>query len=174
MANEELIKKIRSKAHSNENMSGCSQAVLSALQEELGIGDTNSLKAATAFAGGMARRGESCGALVGALMALGVEEGREKLEDLPKLQSTTADAYNLSLEFMSRIEKEYNLKKPMNSTLCCDLQQAIYGRSWRLSDPAQRSDFIASGGHGEDGCLKVCGIAAEVAAEMILSKRFNY
>ncbi len=171
MVNAEKVKSIRVKAHANENMSGCSQAVLAALQEGLNIGDVQSLKAATAFAGGMARRGESCGALVGALMALGLEEGREKLEDIPKLQSTIPDGYTLSEEFMRRLEKEYAMKKPLLSTLCRDLQQAIYGRSWNLADPAQRTDFINSGGHGDAGCLKVCGIAAEVAAEMILQKR---
>jgi C_GCAxxG_C_C family probable redox protein len=171
MVNAEKVKLIRAKAHANENMSGCSQAVLAALQEGLSIGDIQSLKAATAFAGGMARRGESCGALVGALMALGLEEGRDKLEDLPRLQSTIPDGYALSEEFMRRLENEYDMKKPLPSTLCRDLQQAIYGRSWNLADPSQRADFIDSGGHGDAGCLKVCGIAAEVAAEMILQKR---
>jgi C_GCAxxG_C_C family probable redox protein len=171
MVNAEKVKSIRAKAHANESMSGCSQAVLAALQEGLSIGDTQSLKAATAFAGGMARRGESCGALVGALMALGLEEGRDKLEDLSRLQSTIPDGYALSEEFMHRLEKEYDMKKPLPSTLCRDLQQAIYGRSWNLADPAQRTDFINSGGHGDAGCLKVCGIAAEVAAEFILKKR---
>jgi len=171
MVDSKKVKAIRSKAHTNENMSGCSQAVLAALQEGLDIGDVQSLKAATAFAGGMARRGESCGALVGALMALGLEKGREKLVDLPRLQSTIADGYTLGNEFMRRLEKEYAVKKPLPSTLCRDLQQAIYGRSWNLADAEQRTDFINSGGHGDDGCLKVCGIAAEVAAEMILKKR---
>jgi C_GCAxxG_C_C family probable redox protein len=171
MIDSRKVKAIRAKAHANENMSGCSQAVLAALQEGLNIGDINSLMAATAFAGGMSRRGESCGALVGALMALGIEEGREKLEDLPKLQSTIADGYTLSNEFMHRLEKEWELKKPLPSTLCREIQQALYGRSWNLTDPAQRTDFINSGGHGDNGCLKVCGIAAEVAAEMIMKKR---
>jgi C_GCAxxG_C_C family probable redox protein len=170
MVNEES-KEIRSKAHNYENFSGCSQAVLLALQEGLNIGNTETYKAATAFAGGVARRGETCGALVGALMALGIEEGRARKEDIAKLQSTVSDGYSLSIEFMHRIEKEYEMKTPLSSTLCRDLMKAIYGKSWNLADSTQRTDFIASGGHGEDGCLKVCGIAAEVAAEMILKKR---
>src|SRR4030042_5502233 len=125
MVNAEKVKSIRAEAHANENMSGCSQAVLAALQEGLSIGDTQSLKAATAFAGGMARRGESCGALVGALMALGLEEGRDRLEDLPKLQSTIPDGYALSEEFMWRLENEYDMKKPLTSTLCRGVQEAI-------------------------------------------------
>jgi len=165
------VKKIRAKAHSNEVMSGCSQAVIAALQEGLEIGDKASLMAATAFAGGIARRGETCGALVAALMALGVEEGRETLEDFPKLQSTVSDAHTLSTEFMKRLDKEFKTKTPLGSTLCRDMQKVIYGRSWNLADPVQRQNFIDSGGHGDEGCLKVCGIAAEVAAEMILAKR---
>ncbi len=171
MVDEVLVEEIRRRALFYDKYSGCSQSVLLALQEGLGVGDVQSLKAATAFAGGMARRGESCGALVGALMGLSLEEGREKLEDLPKLQGTITDGFALSNEFMRRLEKEYGMKKPLTSTLCRDLQQAIYGRSWNLADPAQRTDFINSGGHGDNGCLKVCGVAAEVAAEMILSKR---
>jgi C_GCAxxG_C_C family probable redox protein len=169
MFDEKRVKEIRAKAHLNENMSGCSQAVLAALQEGLNIVDLQSLKAATAFAGGVARRGETCGALIGALMALGIAEGRERLEDLPKLQSTIADGFNLSTEFMRRLEKEYQIKNQLKSTLCKELQDAIYGRHWDLSDPNQRTDFINSGGHGDQGCLNVCGIAAEVAAEKILS-----
>lgn len=171
MVDSKRVKAIRAKAHANENMSGCSQAVVSALQEGLGVGDLQSLKAATAFAGGMARRGESCGALVGALMVLGLEEGREKLEETPVLNATVVDGIALSNEFMRRIEKEWGLKEPLKSTLCWDMQDAIYGKHWNLTDPAQRTDFINSGGHGDNGCLKVCGIAAEVAAEMILKKR---
>lgn len=171
MVDSKRVKAIRAKAHANENNSGCSQAVVSALQEGLGIGDLQSLKAATAFAGGMARRGESCGALVGALMALGLEEGREKLEDTPVLNATVVDGIALSNEFMRRLEKEFNLKKPLKSTLCWELQEAIFGKHWNLTDPVQRADFISSGGHGDNGCLKVCGIAAEVATEMILKKR---
>ncbi len=170
MTNEK-IKEIRVKAHNYENFSGCSQAVLLALQEELNIGNTETYKAATAFAGGVTRRGETCGALIGALMALGIHEGREKKEDIAKLQSTVSDGYTLSLEFMQRLEKEYEMKTPLTSTLCRDLMKAIYGRTWNLADSTQRTDFIASGGHSDHGCLKVCGIAAEVTAEMIMKKR---
>ena len=92
------------------------------------------------------------------------------MEDLPKLQGTIADGYALSNEFMRRIEKDFALKKPLPSTLCRDMQQALYGRSWNLADAAQRTDFINSGGHGDNGCLKVCGVAAEVAAERLLPK----
>ncbi|MBM3292411.1 C_GCAxxG_C_C family protein [Candidatus Bathyarchaeota archaeon] len=173
MTNEELIKEIRAKAHNYENFSGCSQAVLLALQEGLNLGDLQSYKAATAFAGGVARRGETCGALIGALMALGIYEGREKKEDSQKLNSTVADAYQICEDFQTQLAQEFKLTQPLQSTLCKDLQKALYGQSWILSDPAQRSAFIAAGGHGDEGCLKVCGIAAEITAKKILTKNKN-
>ena len=77
----ELVSKIKQKACSNDSYGGCSQAVLAALQDGLNIGNTETLKAATALPGGRGWRGETCGALLGALMALGIVIGREKLED---------------------------------------------------------------------------------------------
>ena len=79
MVDEELVAEIRRKAHAYDSHSGCSQAVLLALQEGLGIGDAESFRSATALSGGVARRGETCGALLGSLMALGLMAGREQI-----------------------------------------------------------------------------------------------
>ena len=83
MVDVNLVREIRRKAHGYDEYSGCSQAVLLALQEGLGVGDLESFKAATVLSGGVARRGETCGALLGALMALGLVRGRESIEDTP-------------------------------------------------------------------------------------------
>jgi len=127
MVDENLVTQIRANAHSYENFSGCTQAVLLALQEGLKIGDLQSYKAATAFAGGVARRGETCGALIGAIMALGLEEGREKKEDINRLNDTVTDAYKLADDFQHRLETEFTLKRQLPSTICRDIQLAIYG-----------------------------------------------
>ena len=171
MVDEKRVAEIRAKAHGYENFSGCSQAVVLALQEGLSIGNADSYRAATAFAGGVARRGETCGALIGALMAVGLEEGRSRKEDLDKLNGTVGDAHAVADEFQRRIAEEFNLKKPLSSTLCRDIHAALFGRTWNLYDPAGRTAFIAAGGHGDDGCLKVCGIAAECAARAVLARR---
>jgi hypothetical protein len=124
-----------------------------------------------ALSGGAARRGETCGALLGALMALGLYEGRKRFEELPKLNSSCDNGLTLSNEFMRRIETEYGLKKPLGSTLYRDPTQTIYGRSWNLTDPIERADFSSNGGsHSDRSCPKVCEIAAEAAAEIILKK----
>lgn len=51
----------------------CAQAVLLTFAEELGLTPEMAAKIALPFGGGMAR-GETCGALTGALMALGLTE----------------------------------------------------------------------------------------------------
>jgi C_GCAxxG_C_C family probable redox protein len=168
MAYEKLIAEIRRRAHSNDRHSGCSQAVLLALQEGLGVGDQESFKAATVLSGGVARRGETCGALLGALMALGLVRGRERMEDTPAYVAAMADADRLCDEFQRRLGEEFGFEEPLSSMLCREIQTRIYGRSFDIRDAEQRNAFYAAGGHSDEGCYKVCGIAAEVAAERLL------
>ena len=53
----------------------CSQAVFSTFAPRLGVEDDVAMKLASAFGGGIGRRGEVCGAVTGALMALGLARG---------------------------------------------------------------------------------------------------
>ena len=53
----------------------CSQAVLSAFAEKLGMDHATAVKIASGFGGGMGRMGETCGAVSGAYMALGLKYG---------------------------------------------------------------------------------------------------
>jgi C_GCAxxG_C_C family probable redox protein len=168
MADKNLIKEIRRRAQFYDQFSGCSQSVLLALQEGLGVGDRESFRAATVLSGGVARRGETCGALLGALMAVGLVEGRERMYDTSVYAKACADADKLATEFQRRIEVDFSVKKPLKTTLCCDIQKGIYGKSFDLRDTEQREAFYACGGHSDEGCYKVCGIAAEVAAERLL------
>jgi C_GCAxxG_C_C family probable redox protein len=51
----------------------CAQAVFAACAPEFGLAEDAALKTAAAFGGGIARSGNICGALSGALMALGMK-----------------------------------------------------------------------------------------------------
>ncbi len=51
----------------------CSQSVFSSFAEDFGMDRETALKVAGCFGGGMGRMGEVCGALTGALMALGLK-----------------------------------------------------------------------------------------------------
>ena len=59
----------------------CSQAVLGAFAEELGISDELALSVSGSFGGGM-RNGEVCGACTGALMAIGLKYRFFKADDI--------------------------------------------------------------------------------------------
>jgi len=168
MANAALVEEIRQKTRRNILFSGCSQSVLLALQDGLGIGDKASFKAASTLSAGVARQGETCGALLGALMALGLVSGRENIEDTEQYNRAMNIAIEISDEFQRRLQTEFGFKEPLESTLCRELQMKIYGRVFNFRDPAEREAFKLAGGHSDKGCFKVCDIAASVAAEKLL------
>lgn len=58
----------------------CSQAVFAAFATELGITEEQALKISGCFGSGM-RKGEVCGAVTGALMALGLKYGQCRIDD---------------------------------------------------------------------------------------------
>jgi len=160
-------KQVGRRALEYDKLSGCSQSVLLALQEAFGIGDHMSFKAATTLSGGVARRGETCGALLGGLLALGLVRGREDIRDTQAYRDAMVPANEVVDEFKARLRREFGFKKPLESTICRDIQRSIYGRGYDLSKPEDYKAFLDAGGHGDLGCPKVCAVAAEVAAEKI-------
>jgi C_GCAxxG_C_C family probable redox protein len=138
------------------------------LQEEFGIGDLQSFKAATVLAGGVARRGETCGALLGALMGLGLAMGRERIEDTDQYSKTMAPAQEISRRFQEELQAQFGFSSPLTTTLCSDIQARVYGRAYTMTDTADRQAFLDAGGHSAQGCPKVSGIAAQVAAEQLM------
>ncbi len=67
-----------------EQKVSCSQAIFAAYGEHLGLGRVDfdtCLKIASAFSGGIAQTGNVCGALTGALMALGLKYGSTEYEN---------------------------------------------------------------------------------------------
>jgi C_GCAxxG_C_C family probable redox protein len=80
----------------------CAQSVLLTMQEYYGIPRNKLIpKIATAFGGGIGRRGSLCGALTGAIMAIGLKYGTEKTVLIEKEK-----AYQIALEFYDRFAKE--------------------------------------------------------------------
>lgn len=75
----------------------CSQAVLGVFAQDLGLSIDAANKIACAFGGGM-RIGGTCGAVTGALMAIGLEYGKTKADDNEARNKT----YMLAKEFQMR------------------------------------------------------------------------
>lgn len=59
----------------------CSQAVLLAFAEELGIDETTATSIATPFGGGMGRMREVCGAVSGMILAANILRGNSDIKD---------------------------------------------------------------------------------------------
>jgi len=80
----------------------CSQAVFSVYALEFGIDKETALKIAGAFGGGMARMGETCGAVTGAFMAIGLKYGKAKAEDEAAKEKT----YQVVKEFVEKFKSQ--------------------------------------------------------------------
>ncbi|MFQ6121890.1 MAG: C-GCAxxG-C-C family protein [Dehalococcoidales bacterium] len=170
-ANEDRMKRVREEAIDREAVySGCAQAVLGTLQDEFGIGNKESFKAITALSGGIARRGETCGAIVGALSALGLVIGRERKEDIEVYKAIMEPSQEICNRFREELKKQFGFDGELESTLCKDIQQKIYGKFFKMWTPEGIQEFYDAGGHSKTiGCPIVCGIAAQLAAEKILN-----
>lgn len=140
-----------------EKSHNCAQSTYFVLSEQFGLGGDDILKALTPLPG-MAERGETCGALTGALMAMGMIYGRENLEDWEKYRSSLVPTN----KFCSQFQEE------LGSTLCCQIQERAFGKSFNLMDPEQLREFQHAGATSR--CSKVVQKACRIAADIILDE----
>ena len=91
--------------------------MLAALQCHLHLEDDEAyrgaLKASTALAAGIARKGETCGALIGAIMAVGLLIGTEHLDDF--------DSYIKTMEAVGKIFDKF--KSHFGAVKCFEIQE---------------------------------------------------
>ena len=93
----------------------CSQAVLVAFAEELGLSREQALKLGGCFGGGMCK-GEVCGACTGALMALGLRFGQSDILDMESRKKTN----EVTVKFLDMFQQE-NGSYMCKELLGCDL-----------------------------------------------------
>lgn len=140
---------------------GCSQCVVAAIQETLGIRDDQVFKAASGLAGGGALTGTgACGGYVGGVMVIGQLQGRER-SDFGDPAGIRFKTFDLAKQLADRFVEEFG------GTICRDVQCGVFGRSFDLRDPADFERFEAAGAH-RDKCPDVVGKAARMAVEIIL------
>ncbi|MFW6056557.1 MAG: C-GCAxxG-C-C family protein [Chloroflexota bacterium] len=162
---QERIERVSKKAGDYEEMSvNCAQGTLAALQEEFGLeGGRELLKSAT-FMPGMMSRKETCGAILGGLMALGLAYGRDKLYD-PAWSTPEANE-----EMFKYREKVYRycetFKNEFGSTMCGVIRPLLMGRDYDTMDPDERRQFLEDG--GKQKCRIPPETAARIAAEILL------
>ena len=85
----------------------CAQSVLAAHSEALGLSEDAALKMAAPLGGGIARMAETCGAVTGAMMVLGLRHCTTEAGDEAK-----ARAYSLGRQFLERFNA-------IHGTMCC-------------------------------------------------------
>ena len=135
----------------------CAQSSFMALKEQFGLKGEQVIKALTPMPG-IAERGETCGAITGPLMVIGLIYGRDlhHLDDWDKYQESLIPTGHFCDEF----EKEFG------TTLCKEVQEVKFGRCFRLTDPGELQEFQNAG--ATDKCSEVVRKAVHMAAEIIL------
>ncbi|HBG74687.1 MAG: hypothetical protein A2X25_11690 [Chloroflexi bacterium GWB2_49_20] len=82
----------------------CSQSLLTAFAPQFGLAEEFAIKITSPFGGGIARQGETCGAVTGALMVLGLKFG-------PNMGESNDTIYQLSQDFLCRFQEQHTFIK---------------------------------------------------------------
>jgi C_GCAxxG_C_C family probable redox protein len=106
----------------------CAQSVLSVFAKDAGLDEAQAMKIAACFGGGVVRRGEICGAVSGALMALGLLQARPT--NVPEDKEANR---LLGEEFLQAFEARHH------TLLCRDLL------GYDISKPAIRQQALEAG-----------------------------
>jgi C_GCAxxG_C_C family probable redox protein len=157
---EELLNRIEETARNYESdYHGCSRSALKALQDYLDLGDDSVFLASTPLAGGIAMMGDTCGALLGGLLAVGLATASPDIKDEAALYNSMGAGYKFFRRFI----------KKMGSSRCRDIQTARLGYYVDLTDPEKYERAKKDGLYNVAG--NVVGEAARLAAEFILEMR---
>ena len=108
----------------------CAQSVFVAFAPQLGMDESQALKLASPFGGGVARRGQICGAVTGALMALGLAQGAET-------PAGKEGAYRLGEKFLQRFESRHA------TILCRELLDCDISTPEGLQQAREKGAFTA-------------------------------
>jgi C_GCAxxG_C_C family probable redox protein len=128
----------------------CSQALLLAYLSDPGIDRSAAFRIAAPFAAGMGRYGGTCGAVVGALMVLGLSGGPESTEE----EGTKERLYGRVREFIARFQGRHG------TILCRELLGCD------ISTPEGLEKARAEGAFG-DRCPGFVRDAAEIAGNIL-------
>ena len=153
---KELDQKVNNYMHISYN---CAQSSFLALKEQFGLKGDDVLKALTPLAG-IAERGETCGAVIGPLMAFGLIYGR----GINELNNW--DLYRDSLIPSGKFCELFN--KEHGSTMCHDIQKEKFGRCFNLTKPEELKEFQEADATNQ--CSAVVRSAVRIAAEIILER----
>jgi len=134
----------------------CSQTSFHALNEVFDLKAENIIKGLVSLPG-IALRGETCGAVTGSLLAIGLVYEKNKIDEERKRLSRVP-----SFKFCSEFENEYG------TTRCRDVIEHITGKKYKVTKHEDYESIY------EQGIFNLCPIvikkAVRIAASIILDK----
>jgi C_GCAxxG_C_C family probable redox protein len=163
---EALLQRVAETARESEiKYWGCSQAVLYAIQTHLGLESSDTFRAASALAGGIAGNREACGALIGGVLAIGLAYGRQGYEDgkialeQPEMVECTARAK----EYCDRFREQFG------GLRCSEVREHM-----GFNSETRTTNLTLETLKEHDHCGQVTGPAARFAAEVIFQPSEQY
>lgn len=103
----------------------CSQAILSTYCEDLGLDKETALKIACGLGAGMGRLGDTCGAVSGSYLLIGLKYGQYRSDDKEAKEKTYAMVRDFAELFKER-NKTTNCRELLGVDLICgDKQTAL-------------------------------------------------
>ncbi len=155
---EEIIKELEIKAAKFMSMYGsCAKSTLASLNEQFALKAEAIVPAIMPFTGGIAGKGETCGAVSGAIFAIGLFFECMKQSE----RKSAGSSMQFGGLFYDKFVKEFG------STRCREVMKHQYGRYIDFNNQEDMKYFAAESKKGE-GCLAVVKRGAVLAANIIL------
>lgn len=128
----------------------CSQSILAAFSEDLGLAKETAFRVACGLGAGCARTGQLCGAVTGAYLAIGLKHGKVLPEDDIAREKT----YSLISEFNLKFLGEYH------SLNCTELTGYNLGKEGEYQKAADEKVF-------ENICRGILEKSASILEEIL-------
>ena len=136
----------------------CAMSSFAALNEQFRLNEDRMVAAMRPFTGGVAGKGETCGAVSGSMLALGILF--ESMDQGKKKQA--GSSMKLGGLFYDRFEKEFG------STRCREVVKHQYGRYFDFNSPDGLKEFMAASREKGDRCLDVVKAATHMVTEIFM------
>ena len=130
----------------------CAQAILSSFSEQFGLDKEKALRVAAAFVGGMGMRGETCGAVTGSFMTLGLKFG-----GITERGPLVMEMRRILTEFVNKFEAR-------NGSIACEKLLGVNIYSPEGLKAAQEKELLSK------LCPNFVRDAAEITAELLAAE----
>jgi len=166
---EEIIRAIQEQAYRHQmNYRGCCQVQVKALTDHLGFFSQDVFRAATPFAAGVARKGDQCGHLTGAIMVIGLYIGRNDFRESGQPKEFGSSPYSASQDLAGELYEKF--KGFWGTTKCFEIQEKLVGKRLDVTQPDVQK-MVESGEYFDilsKVCCNVAASTAKMAAEILL------